>query len=351
MERLGNGSEGSRSAPGPVSGTHDWIQADAGDFQACAIDTGHALWCWGNNVLGQLGVASTDEQISVPMRVGTANDWTKVTVGGWGGAFPELDLRLANACGIRAGKLSCWGTNLYGQIGNTNSAPIGTLVQVGTASDWTDVSAGAFSTCGTRARGALYCWGTNLDGEIGDGTNTTQLTPTREATNSTWKQVALGLGAQVCAIRVDGALFCWGNNDTGEVGDGTTTDRNTPTEVGTATDWTAITVGGTGVESFDDHTHEGHTCGIRSGGALYCWGYNGSGQVGDGTMTTRLTPTQISPTTAWLQVSAGSRETCAIDSGRLLICWGSGSTAHTQQGLSAWLAVSVGRDFQLGIRP
>ena len=133
----------------------------------------------------------------------------------------------------------------------------------------------------------LYAWGYNNNGQLGDGTTTNRHIPTQIGT-SNWNSVA---GGDFHSLGISGGkLYAWGRNSSGQLGDGTTTEKHTPTQIGTS-DWTAIAAG------------DYYSLGI-SGGKLYAWGHNGYGQLGDGTTTNRHTPTQIG-TSNWSSIAGG----------------------------------------------
>ncbi|MGH8978306.1 MAG: RCC1 domain-containing protein, partial [Acidimicrobiia bacterium] len=119
-----------------------------------------------------------------------------------------------------------------------------------------------------------------------------------------------------------GALFCWGNNTTGQLGEGTTTTRLVPTRVGVTNDWMSVSSGGSGDISQVPNEFPGHTCGIRGARALYCWGANGLGQLGIGSTAQTNVPTREATASSWLSTSAGGLHTCAIQTGNDLYCWG-----------------------------
>jgi alpha-tubulin suppressor-like RCC1 family protein len=163
----------------------------------------------------------------------------------------------------------------------------------------------------------VKCWGANDDGEVGDGTKDARTTPTQVVgLTSGATAVAVG-GEHACAITSGGGVKCWGRNNNGELGDGTTTNRTTPVQVvGLSSGVIAITAG------------EYHTCAITAGGRLVCWGDNGSGQLGDGTTTMRTTPVQVTGLTAGVEaVSGGFLHTCAVTAGGSAKCWGANRLA------------------------
>jgi alpha-tubulin suppressor-like RCC1 family protein len=144
------------------------------------------------------------------------------------------------------------------------------------------VSAGERHSCALTRAGTAYCWGYNLFGQLGDGTTTTGLIPTRVAGGLSFSILAVG-GAHACALTAAGAAHCWGLNRYGQLGEGTTTNRDTP--LGVAMPAGVVFPGlSAGYE---------HTCGLTPSGEAYCWGWNLYGQLGDGTTTNRLSPTPV----------------------------------------------------------
>lgn len=222
-----------------------------------------------------------------------------------------------HTCAVHStGRLYCWGRNDYGQLGSGSQDPATIPTEVvGGHTNWTSVSAGGDTTCGLRSSRRLYCWGGNSFGQLGDGTDGELRTaPTQVWGNRTdWTAVSAANG-HVCARRASGRLFCWGYNSEGQVGDGSEETKPLPTQVaGNRTDWVLIDTGG---ES---------TCARRSNGRLFCWGYNGDGQVGDGTTARRLKPTQVSGRrTDWATVDTANHHVCATRTTGRLFCWGDG---------------------------
>lgn len=215
-----------------------------------------------------------------------------------------------HTCALRNGELYCFGRNHFGQLGDGTTRDRPTPMRIGAESGWSQVVAGNAHTCGRRG-GALYCWGKDSHGEVGNGPDAVDRysTPQQVGTGRDWGQLAAG-AEHTCAIR-NGALFCWGRNNSGQLGDGTLEDRPSPVQVGEEADWTQISAGTL------------HTCGIR-GSALYCWGYNAWGQLGDTTTATRREPVQILPDAGWSSLCAGDAHSCGLRSGNLY-CWGSNS--------------------------
>ena len=194
---------------------------------------------------------------------------------------------------------------------------------------------------------------TTRRGQLGNGTLTSSSSRSASEAPADWTGISAGFSAHTCGIRSNRALYCWGDNTDGQLGDNTTTDRTVPTRVGTATGWTLVSAGGHG--SYDSGFTEvtGQTCRLfRAGGQLYCWGDNSDGEIGDGTMTNRLTPTRIGSADDWNDISAGASHSCGIRAGGALYCWGANvlgdgtstiSDVPVQNELGGWISVSAGQ--------
>jgi alpha-tubulin suppressor-like RCC1 family protein len=318
----------------------NWAKVSAGSGTTCAIRTTKTLWCWGNNYAGEAG---TGDKItySTPSRVGTASDWATVSTDG------------GSTCAIRTnGTLWCWGANDWGQLGTGNTSPELTPTQVGTANNWSSVSTSYWATtCATRTNGTLWCWGDNGDGQVGIGNRNYVLSPVRVGNAADWATVSTRGYVSVCATRFDGTLWCWGDNDHGQLGNGSTTSALTPTQVGTATGWATVS---SGLVS--------DTCAIRLGGTLWCWGGNWFGQLGLGDTADRLTPTRVGTAANWHTVFGGDGNTCATTTSGALWCWGendygqlgTGNTTATQSPVqvgqgTTWISVSSEIGYTCGI--
>ena len=198
------------------------------------------------------------------------------------------------------------------------------------------VSAGSVHSVAIRSDGSLWAWGAVL----GDGTTTTRNSPVRIGTASDWTAVSAGR-YHVVGIRADGSLWAWGGNWQGQLGDGTATRWLSPVRIGTASDWAAVSAG------------DYHNMAIRTDGSLWAWGGNWQGQLGDGTTTGRNSPVRIGTASDWTAVSAGSSHVVGIRADGSLWAWGSGGQLGdgTTTGrnspvrigsASDWAAVSAG---------
>ena len=298
-------------------GRTGWQQLSVGSDHACASRASGRLYCWGGNFYGSLGNgdrgAGADRTLPVAV-AGGATDWAVVSAGG-------------HTCARKtSGRLFCWGDNFYGQLGiGDHRQPHPTPVEVsGGFTDWTDIAAGGTFTCALRSTGRLFCWGLDFNGQLGDGANADQLTPVEVAGGSTdWTAVSAGR-ENACALKTSGRLYCWGRNDHGQLGDGTTTDRSTPVEVsGAATDWAAVSTGAR------------HTCAVKTSGRLFCWGGDARGRLGNGGAVTGDKPTPVEVAggaTDWAQVGAGTTDTCAVKTSGRMFCWGSDADGRLGNG-------------------
>lgn len=262
--------------------------------------------CWGSNASGQVGPATgpTSTPIVVSTRIG------------------QPSAGASHTCGITAEKAAwCWGDNRFGALGDgtaaSRSAPAPVVAtQLGTLVN--SVAAGDAFTCALNITGVAYCWGRNDQGQLGEGTRTDRLVPTlvsRELFFNPSRPIVAG-DAHACAIATDGGAFCWGRNDQGQLGDGTTSSRSSPTLVAGSLAFVSLSAGAA------------HTCGVTAAGDVYCWGANESGQLGIGTSgVASAAPVHVSGALKYRVVSAGRAHTCALvpsvsGYGGAAYCWG-----------------------------
>ena len=226
-----------------------------------------------------------------------------------------------HTCFVRAdGNVLCWGNNALGQIGdgtsgNTRLAP--TLVSGVTSA--IAVAAGRDHTCALLTSGSVRCWGLNNSGQLGVGTGTASSSLSVAVPNLS-NVVSLVAGtAHTCARQSNGTVRCWGLNDSGQIGDGNAASpRFTPVAVSGLTDAVKIAAGAS------------HTCALRGGGIMSCWGGNGQGELGNGNVATRQdTPSNVVDITEVTDIAAGRRFTCAVRSRGQLLCWGDNDLGQT----------------------
>jgi alpha-tubulin suppressor-like RCC1 family protein len=235
--------------------------------------------------------------------------------------FRQVSAGYNHTCGVTTDdRAYCWGYSQWGQLGNgTTSGPeecnthpcSSRPVAVLGGLRFRHVIAGTEFTCGLTTNNRAYCWGRNESGQLGDGTTTTaRLRPVAVAGGRSFLLVRAG-GAHACGIDTSHAAFCWGSNSNGQLGDGTTTRRLTPVRVSRGLSWQLLTGGFL------------HTCGVTTDAHAYCWGANRSGRLGDGTTVQRLKPAAISGGLLVRQVEAGFDHTCAVAVTEYrAYCWG-----------------------------
>jgi alpha-tubulin suppressor-like RCC1 family protein len=243
-----------------------WLQVAAGGNFTCGIREGNTLWCWGAPDFGDLGTGAVNQKLR-PQQIGKpTSGWASVATGA------------GHTCAIRAdGTLWCWGFGSDGELGTGATTDQGLPQQVTSpaADGWASVAAGAGHTCAVRADGTLWCWGSGFFGQLGAGAVVDQPLPQQVTTPAAdgWTSVATGAFA-TCALRTH-ALWCWGDNDDGELGIGGTASQSVPRRVPVPSrnGWLLIAPG------------DFHACALRTGHTLWCWGYNAAGELGQDSTT------------------------------------------------------------------
>ncbi|MCE7981366.1 MAG: RCC1 repeat-containing protein [Caldilinea sp. CFX5] len=297
--QVGDGANINQTKPVAVQGLSSGVKAlSAGGSHTCAL-TQTDLFCWGANAVGQLGNGTTiDKPMPTPV-TGLASGVRGISAGNGYTCIVTDD-----------GRVRCWGYNADGQLGDgtPGNHRMVTLVS-GLDSGVTAVSASTDHTCALKATGAVLCWGFNGRWQLGDGTTFDQQTPVPvSGLNSGVTAISAGW-FRTCAVNTTGGVLCWGMDAHGRLGDGT------PVPVsGFNRTATAVSVG------------EAHACTLVTGGDVYCWGVNLLGQLGNGDNAEQQTPVMVRglphPVMA---ISTGWRHTCALTNAGAVYCWGDNS--------------------------
>lgn len=308
----------------------------------CGIATGGAARCWGRHDFGSLGVGLPITPSVVPTAMAGGIIWASIHLGDLSG------------CGVSTTSVGyCWGSNQRGEIGDP-SIPMGTSSSTMTPTphavtgghQWKVVVAGWLHACGITTSGATYCWGDNSSGQLGIGSpdNTPHQSPTLVAGGHQFIQLSLG-SRNTCGITVSHDAYCWGANPLGQVGDGTSgTPRGTPTAVLGGLHFSFIAVGdgyGRGTTVPLPPVVQGgasHACALTETGHPYCWGWNGSGELGDGTTIDRFSPTPVSGSLVLTNIGVGNAFTCGR---RLNQVWCWGANANGQLGNGTFASATV----------
>ena len=275
-----------------------------GYFHICGITVDGSGYCWGDNDYGQLGYGSSDLNNNLPVSIdGGRLEWKALSTGSY------------HTCGVTtAGIGYCWGSNLYGRLGDGSEVDSSYPVEIGSGKyQWSEISPAYFHTCGVTVEGSGYCWGLNDYGELGDGSVSDSFLPVEiDSGRNQWKSLSGGV-SHTCGITQNGIGYCWGNNSYGQLGDGNEIDSSYPVAINDGQhQWSQISAG------------FAHTCGVTVDGSGYCWGLNQNGQLGDGSDFDSSLPVKIEGEGfEWKYLTAGGDHTCGITTDGMGYCWGS----------------------------
>ena len=283
-----------------------------GGQHSCALTSQGRVQCWGRNDGGNLGDGSSDRSKSIPVDVSGLTSGVTAIASGAG-----LSCALTAAGGVK-----CWGWNDYGQLGDGSTTNRSTPVDVvGLASGVAAIAPGAHHTCALTKAGGVECWGNNASGELGNGSRAFSGTPVN-VTGLTSGVAAIAAGdSYSCALLRAGGVKCWGYNGNGQLGNGAAIDSSTPVDVsGLATGVTAIAASGI------QYYHGGPptaTCALTAVGSVKCWGFNVAGQLGNGTKTDSSVPVDVTGLASSVTaITVGGIHSCALLSSGEVACWG-----------------------------
>ena len=313
---LGDGSRLDRAIPTPTIGLPiapgTVNQVSAGVVTSCAVTAGFGVSCWGQ-MTGDGSPLMTNHTSAVAVKNLPAGGVSQVSAG-WGGCA------LVRTGGL-ATSVRCWGDNTWGELGNGTTNNSTTPVKVSSLSNAEYVASGATHACALVHNGGAWCWGENDKGQLGDGTTTNRSTPVVvSGLPSNLAQIAAA-DDHTCALLKTETVKCWGQNNKGQLGDGTTSDRSTPVAVAGLTGVVQISLG------------DAYTCALLDYGAVQCWGFNSLGELGNGTTTDSTSPVQVSGLTSGvLALSAGDATACAVLFSALVDCWGDNSHGELGNG-------------------
>lgn len=344
---LGNGGVRDALVPVPVLGGVRFSQVSVGWAASCAGTPGGEGYCWGVNEWGQLAHGGLGPQSCPPPPAppGYSCSTTPLAMVG-GHVFTAIDFGWSSACGLTPGGAAyCWGQATESRLGNGSPTgpelcgegkPCGTVpVAVAGGRIFSSITVGPAIACGLTTAGAAYCWGDNEVGELGDGTTITPTSPVAVAGGHTFRSLSAGWDF-ACGVTTDDDLYCWGRNDTGALGLGTFAGpeicplpggqglpcSTVPVLVSAGLHWSLVSAGA-------------HVCGVTTTGSAYCWGLSWYGGLGIGADTTL----PVCGTTGWLpfcattpvpvvggltfqSVAADGGHTCGITTGGIAYCWG-----------------------------
>ena len=307
------------AVPLEVEGIADAVAVATGENHTCALHESGAVSCWGRNRDGQLGISDSGES-TVPVQVKGIEDAVWVASGE------------GHTCAVHQdGTISCWGYGRNGALGNRHayedenfSTP--TPVRVEGITDATAVTASSAYTCALHRAGTISCWGNNSYGQLGSGQTSEELEESAIPVQVADITDAIAIASSQwhsCALREDGTIACWGDNDSGLLGSGHTSEEleesAVPVQVADITDAIAIAIG------------KWHSCALREDGTIACWGSdNGLGRFGEiesdfqGTaqLGTFPVPLQVTDITDAVAIATGEEHSCALHQNGKISCWG-----------------------------
>jgi alpha-tubulin suppressor-like RCC1 family protein len=267
------------------------------------------LYAWGeNNTSGQLGLNNTN-YYSSPKQVGSLTNWSNVSGGNGFSLSTKTDGTL----------WSIGGQNNFGQLGLGNITYYSSPKQIGSLTNWSTVSAGYYFSLGLKTDGTLWSWGNNASGQLGLSNVTSYSSPKQVGALTTWIFICAGY-SRGFGILSNNTLWSWGNNANGALGLGNLTAYSSPKQIGSLTNWASVSSG------------QLHAVATKTDGTLWVWGYNGYGELGLGNTTNYSSPKQVGILNNWSSAKAGYQSTIALKTDGTLWAWGDNGYGELGQG-------------------
>lgn len=309
---LGNSGSGTnRSSPVQVGSLTDWAYVTTTNSTLCT-KTNSTLWSWGFNTYGTLGLGNTANSSS-PVQVGALTNWKTPILAGYASSF----------CIKTDGTLWSWGRNNFGQLGFSNTTNYSSPKQIGSSTNWVSITGeNGYSIFAVDGTGKLFSWGRNTYGVLGQGDTTNRSSPTQVGALTTWAKPSTGKDFVLCT-KTDGTLWAWGRNYFGTLGLGNRTHYSSPKQVGSLTNWAT-----------PGCSNQSSTC-IKTDGTLWTWGYNYAGGLGLGNTTNYSSPKQVGALTNWAIPGAGNYATVCLKTDGTLWTWGNNSSGKLGLGDTA----------------
>ena len=308
------------SSPIQIGALTNWKQIACGDTTGIhAIKTDGTLWGWLGTTAGDLG-NGTKVYYSSPIQIGSLTNWKQIS-------------RADNAVSAvkTDGTLWTWGYNAYGQLGNGNIVSYSSPIQVGTLTNWKQVASGTAVTSAIKTDGTLWTWGWGAYSQLGNGTlNIDYSSPIQVGLLTDWKYVSVGLDT-IHAIKTDGTLWAWGYQGTGGLGVmvSAALGYSSPVQVGSLTNWKQVA----------DTKIEGILA-VKTDGTLWAWGRNYKGLLGLSNLVSYSSPVQVGSLTNWKQVAPGYGAFMAVKTDGTL--WTCGYNVPNYSNISYSSPIQVG---------